>query len=70
MKGMTGKVLAIIVTLIIALGLLAIFVIAISGAIPFFTKLVDGLIAGAKSAFCKTLPAPLSSGICNLLLGV
>ena len=63
MKGMTGKVVAIVVSLIIAFALLVIFLFSYNRVVTFLSQLVSGVISAIKRAFCESLP--IIGGLCN-----
>ncbi len=67
MKGMSGKVLALIMTLIIAIILLALLVTGYYKLVPFLSSLADGVVKAVKNAFCSNLP--LIGSLCKIVLG-
>ncbi len=59
MKGVTGKVLTIVITLVITVLALAILVLFYNKSIPFITDLVQNIIDGMKSWMCQSVWGPI-----------
>ncbi len=68
MKGMSGKVLALIMTLIIVIILLALLGTGYFKLVPFLSNLADGIVNAVKGVFCSNLP--LIGDLCKIFLGV
>lgn len=56
MKGISGKIVTVIITLIIAIIAIAILVYFFNISIPFISELIDNIIEGFKKWICENLP--------------
>jgi len=68
-KAVSGKVLTMVVTLIIAVVGLVILWVFLSASMPQIAKAVEDLIYGFKKKLCDSMPAVVSN-ICKGVLGV
>ena len=55
-KGVSGKVITIVISLVIAIIALVLLWGFLSGSMPFITKVVENIISGIKKMFCDQLP--------------
>lgn len=56
MKGITGKVIAIVIALVIAAILLVLMITGAYKLVPFLSQLADGVTGMVKGSFCGFLP--------------
>ncbi len=56
MKGMTTKLIAIVITLVIAVILLVLLWTGMYKMVPFLSQLSDGIANAMKSSFCGFVP--------------
>lgn len=67
-KGVSGKVLTIVVSLVIAVAALIVLWLFLTGAMPLVTGTVADLVHGFKKMICDSMPWGVS-WICSKLLG-
>lgn len=56
-KGVSGKVLTIVISLVIAIGALILLWSFLQKMMPLITKSVENIISGFKEEMCKNIPA-------------
>ncbi len=66
-KGLTGKVMTVVISLIIALIVLVLLWTFLTGATPLISKVIENTITGFKNMLCEKWG--IGSGICKWLLG-
>lgn len=63
-KAVSGKVLTIVISLVIAMAALIILWVFLQDAMPYLTELIDDALEGFKQTLCDTMP-----GLDNPLVG-
>lgn len=63
LKGMTGKVLTILLTIIVAIAALIVLYFFFNKSIPFITEIVDKILSGLFDWIVKILPEAIKSMI-------
>ena len=67
-KGVSGKVLTIVASLVIGIAALILLWLFLTGMMPVATKAVEDLITGFKRMICQKMPWPASE-VCKWGLG-
>jgi hypothetical protein len=67
-KGMSGEVLAMVVTLIVAAAGLILLWAFLTNSMPLITQSVENLIKGFKNAICESMP-PIIKNVCQWGVG-
>ncbi len=65
-KGITGKVLTVVISLVIALVVLALLWSFLTKAMPLISKAIENTIIGFKRTLCERLTMPF---ICDMFVG-
>lgn len=68
-KGVSGKVLTIVISLVIAVAALILLWLFLTGAMPLVISTVEDLVHGFKKMLCDSMPIGIS-WICSKILGV
>lgn len=55
-KGVSGKVLTIVVSLVIAVAALIVVWLFLTGTMPLVTKAVENMVSGFKRMICSQIP--------------
>ena len=67
-KGVSGKVLTIVASLVIGIAALILLWLFLTGMMPVATKAVEDLITGFKRTICQNMPWPVNE-VCKWGLG-
>jgi hypothetical protein len=67
-KGVTGKVLTMVVTLIVAAAALILLWAFLTNSMPLITQSVENMIRGFKNSICENMP-PIIKNICQWGIG-
>lgn len=67
-KGVSGKVLTMVVSLVIGVAALIVVWLFLTGTMPLVTNAVENLVTGFKRMICQNMPWPVSE-MCKWTLG-